>query len=115
MKKLITLSLITFIFVIPFIQAQETIQKENKENKAEKSLPPIKIPKYIVDPYSGVMVNAKDAFFVYNCNRYGTMQDYFGFAQEVSAKDYAKKNNCGVLNYEGYKKALKKDNRLIEE
>ncbi len=104
MKKIILLTLVMFYITVPFLQANE-----------EEALPPIKLPEYIVDPYSGIMVNAKDAFFVYKCDRYGSMQDYFGFAQEGAAKNYAKKHHCDVLNYEGYKKALKKDNRLLEE
>lgn len=104
MKKIVLLTLVMFYISTPFLQANE-----------QEALPPIKLPEYIVDPYSGVMANAKEAFFVYKCARYGSMQNYFGFAEEGAAKKYAKKNNCGVLNYEDYKKALKKDNRLIEE
>ncbi len=100
MKKIMLFLLVAVFAFTSSLQAGE---------KQEK----IKLPQYIVDPYSGVMANAKDAFFVYNCDRYGTMQDYFGFALEGAAKDYAKKNNCTVLNYDEYKKALKRDNRLI--
>ncbi len=104
MKKIVFLTLVMLYVTTPFLQANEN-----------EALPPIKIPEYIIDPYSGVMVNAKDAFFVYKCDRYGSMQNYFGFAQEGAAKNYAKKNNCEVLDYSGYKQALKNDNRLLEE
>lgn len=60
--------------------------------------------KYIVDAKNYGLVAAKDAFYVIDSHKYGTMQDYFAFAKEEDANDHVKKYGGSVVDYEAYKK-----------
>ncbi|MGE4397018.1 MAG: nitrous oxide reductase accessory protein NosL [Sulfurimonas sp.] len=60
--------------------------------------------KYIVDAKNYGLVAAKDAFYVIDSHKYGTMQEYFAFAKEEDANDHVKKYGGKVVDYETYQK-----------
>ncbi|HEY9203659.1 MAG TPA: nitrous oxide reductase accessory protein NosL [Sulfurimonas sp.] len=60
--------------------------------------------KYIVDAKNYGLVAAKDAFYVIDSHKYGTMQEYFAFAKEEDATDHVKKYGGKVVDYETYQK-----------
>ena len=60
--------------------------------------------KYIVDAKNYGLVAAKDAFYVIDSHKYGTMQEYFAFAKEEEANDHVEKYGGKVVDYETYQK-----------
>jgi hypothetical protein len=60
--------------------------------------------KYIVDAKNYGLVAAKEAFYVIDSHKYGTMQEYFAFAKEEDASEHVKKYGGSVVNYETYLK-----------
>jgi len=60
--------------------------------------------KYIIDAKNYGLVAAKDAYYVIDSHKYGTMQEYFAFANEEDANDHVKKYGGKVVDYETYKK-----------
>jgi nitrous oxide reductase accessory protein NosL len=59
---------------------------------------------YIIDAKNYGLIDAKKAFFVVNSHKYGTMQDYFAFAEEKDAKEHVEKYGGSVVDYETYMK-----------
>ena len=94
MKKMILIFLIAFSL---FASAEQNATQENL-NKAEST----EETKFIICAKSMRFVNAKDAFYIYGGNTYGTMKKNFGFLYEADAKEYVKKNGGRVVNYETY-------------
>ncbi|MCK9454661.1 MAG: nitrous oxide reductase accessory protein NosL [Sulfurimonas sp.] len=60
--------------------------------------------KYIIDAKNYGLVAAKDAYYVIDSHKYGTMQEYFAFAKQEDAKDHVEKYGGSVVDYETYTK-----------
>jgi hypothetical protein len=87
--------LLIFLLSISLIASQKEVPK-TENTKKELS--------YIIDAKNYGLIDAKKAFFVVNSHKYGTMQDYFAFADEKDAKEYVEKNGGSVVDYETYMK-----------
>ncbi|MFA5454945.1 MAG: nitrous oxide reductase accessory protein NosL [Sulfurimonas sp.] len=87
--------LLIFLLSISLIAAEKEVPKPQN---AKQELT------YIIDAKNYVLIDAKKAFFVVNSHKYGTMQDYFAFADEKDAKEYVEKNGGSVVDYETYMK-----------
>ena len=85
--------LLIFLLSISLIAAEKEAPKKQNA-KQELS--------YIIDAKNYGLINAKKAFFVINSHKYGTMQDYFAFAEEKDAKEYVEKYGGSVVDYETY-------------
>lgn len=61
-----------------------------------------KIPSYIIDAKSMVLVDAKKAFFILGSQKYGTMKENFAFGKKEDAQEYVKRRGGCVVDYETY-------------
>lgn len=87
--------LLTFLIAISLVASEkEATQTQSVQEEI----------KYIVDAKNYGLVAAKDAFYVIDSHKYGTMQDYFAFAKEEDANEHVKKYGGSVVDYETYKK-----------
>jgi len=87
--------LLIFLTTISLIASQE--ESAQTQSTTEEI-------KYIVDAKNYGLVAAKDAFYVIDSHKYGTMQEYFAFAKEEDANDHVKKYGGKVVDYETYQK-----------
>ncbi|OHD97288.1 MAG: hypothetical protein A3E21_07085 [Sulfurimonas sp. RIFCSPHIGHO2_12_FULL_36_9] len=83
-----------------FLIALSLIASEKKDIVTKDSL--VKKPTYIIDAKNYGLIDAKNAFFVINSHKYGTMQESFAFAEEKDAKEHVEKYGGSVVNYETY-------------
>ncbi|MBE0514755.1 nitrous oxide reductase accessory protein NosL [Sulfurimonas sp.] len=87
--------LLTFLITISLVASEkEAAQTQSVKEEI----------KYIVDAKNYGLIAAKDAFYVIDSHKYGTMQDYFAFAKEEDANEHVKKYGGNVVDYETYKK-----------
>lgn len=84
-----------------FLLAISLIASEKEVTKAQNTKQELN---YIIDAKNYGLIDAKKAFFVINSHKYGTMQDYFAFAEEKDAKEHVQKYGGSVINYETYMK-----------
>jgi len=82
-----------------FLLAISLIASEKEVTKAQNTKQELN---YIIDAKNYGLIDAKKAFFVINSHKYGTMQDYFAFAEEKDAKEHVQKYGGSVVNYETY-------------
>ncbi|MFA5233075.1 MAG: nitrous oxide reductase accessory protein NosL [Sulfurimonas sp.] len=87
--------LLLFLLSISLIALEKEVPKPQNA-KQELS--------YIIDAKNYGLIDAKKAFFVINSHKYGTMQDYFAFAEEKDAKEHVQKYGGAVVDYETYMK-----------
>lgn len=87
--------LLLFLLSISLIASEKEVPKKQNA-KQELS--------YIIDAKNYGLIDAKKAFFVINSHKYGTMQDYFAFAEEKDAKEHVEKYGGSVVDYETYMK-----------
>jgi len=85
--------LLMFLLAISLIASEKEVQK-TQNTKQELN--------YIIDAKNYGLIDAKNAFFVINSHKYGTMQEYFAFAEEKDAKEYVEKYGGSVVDYETY-------------
>lgn len=87
--------------LLPFLIAISLVASQQESTPTQSVKEEIK---YIVDAKNYGLVAAKDAFYVIDSHKYGTMQEYFAFANEEDANDHVEKYGGKVVDYETYQK-----------